>query len=55
MDTLLASYQIFIYTFHFVTIFYETAEIISINPLIPQDWGTPPGRNYPAPLFQRSL
>jgi hypothetical protein len=38
----------------------ETAEIVSINPLIPQDWGTfksgghpqTPGRKYPAPLFQ---
>ena len=41
----------------------ETAEIVSINPLIPQSWGTfkvgghpqTPSRKYPAPLFQRSL
>jgi hypothetical protein len=41
----------------------EIAEIVSINPLIPQDLGDfkaggrpkTPGRKYPAPLFKRSL
>ncbi len=42
----------------------QTAEIVLINPLIPQSWGTifelgehpqAPGRKYPAPLFRRSL
>jgi len=40
----------------------EIAEIVSINPIIPQSWGTfkaggypqTPGRKYPAPLFQHS-
>ena len=40
-------------------IFYEIAEIVSINPLITQSWGTlvagghpqTPDRKYPAPLF----
>jgi hypothetical protein len=44
------------------SLIYESAEIVSINPLIPQSWGTfevgghpqTPGRKYPAPLFQQS-
>jgi hypothetical protein len=43
-------------------IFFRTAEIVSINPDIPQSWGTliagghpqTPGRKNPAPIFQRS-
>jgi hypothetical protein len=42
---------------------YDIGEIVSINPLVPQSWGTlkagghlqTPGRKYPAPLFRQSL
>ena len=46
-----------------IPILYETAKIVSINPLIPQSWGIyksgghpqTPSRKYPALLYQQSL